>query len=271
MVEAAIFLPIFIIALVTIAYLLRGVSTTETVMHCLVNQGRKLSVEGYAKSIKYEELFESNSKLQQETLKILKSELLSEGSFLFRVDRQLKEETRNWIEDLSLLEFKENYEQDGRTGLTMISLKYNLPIPVPAIFNAEMQFQQNIVLRAFIGRNCDGVAKSFDEMELEKKAQIVYVFPKTGERYHNKSCRFIQNTPREVLLSPAVKKKYHPCKTCQSQTMPIGSMVYIFEESGEVYHRKSCPMVERFVIPMEKEEAQRRGYTPCHICGGESR
>lgn len=269
-VEAAIFLPIFIIALVTIGYVLRGVGTTETVMHCLVNQGKKLSVEAYVKNKNYEEFFELESGPEYQPLKRLTREWLSQGTLLLRVQRQLREETGNWIQNLDVAQFKENYEQDGRNALTMISLKYTLPIPVPSIFVSEMNFQERIVFRAFVGKNSFGQVRSFSEMELEKDAETVYVFPRAGERYHGKSCRILRQISQKTLLSLQLKKKYDPCKTCQPQTMPMGSIVYVFKDSGEVYHRGSCSSVQRFVIPMEKEEAEQKGYTPCHICGGES-
>lgn len=269
-VEAAIFLPIFIIALVTIGYVLRGIGMTETVMHCLSNQGRKLCVEGYIKNRNYDVLLKTENIPHSENLKKMTAEWVSQETLFWRVQHQLSEETGNWVQNLDLAQFKENYEQDGRNGLIKASFQYDIPIPVPTMFISRMNFQENIVVRSFIGRDSFGEARSFSDMERKQDEQTVYVFPRAGERYHNKNCRILRETAKKIILSTKGKKKYKPCKVCHPQSLPIGSMVYVFEQSGQVYHRGNCTSVDRFFVPMEKEEAERKGYTPCHICGGEA-
>ncbi len=52
------------------------------------------------------------------------------------------------------------------------------------------------------------------------------------------------------------------------------SRVYIFPAYGIRFHRKNCRYVRENIdertdiLEMEKEDASRKGYTPCNVCGG---
>ncbi|WP_324823849.1 hypothetical protein [Sinanaerobacter sp. ZZT-01] len=267
-VEAAIFLPIFIIALITIGYVLRGIGMTETVMHCLSNQGRKLSIEGYIKDKSYDTFLQEGESSQSENLKKAAAEWVSQETFYWRVQHQLEEEVGSKIHDLDLVEYQEDYTQGDRDALTKVSFEYHLPIPVLPVFASELNLQETLVLRSFIGKNSYGKTRSFSSMEEKESLQTVYVFPRAGERYHNKNCRVLRDGAKKVILNSKIKKKYGPCKLCHPELLSTGSFVYIFEGSGEAYHKKSCASIERFFVSMEKEEAEDKGYTPCHICGG---
>ena len=109
----------------------------------------------------------------------------------------------------------------------------------------------------------------FEEMEEESGSVTVWVFPARGERYHKESCLFVSNEPREFVLTDQLRRNYAPCPICDSEELPNGSLVYCYPAYGESYHRGSCSQVDRYVVPMELEDAQSRGYTPCSKCGGQ--
>lgn len=38
--------------------------------------------------------------------------------------------------------------------------------------------------------------------------------------------------------------------------------------TGKRYHKEGCPSLSRSKIPLSREEAIKRGFTPCRRCGG---
>jgi len=52
------------------------------------------------------------------------------------------------------------------------------------------------------------------------------------------------------------------------------SKVYVFSKYGEKYHSVNCRYINQsdteraYIIPMDREDAFRKGYTPCIICKG---
>ncbi len=270
-VETAIFLPLFIIAVITIACIVRGVSMSETLMHSISSQGRKLAVEGYIKEQGYDLFLGKDGEEKSDNLKKAAVEWIQQEGFYFRVKNQIEKDVGSQVQDLDLTEFKNAYTQDHRDGLIKISFRYTLPIPVPRIFDSEINLQETVLLRAFIGRSDIGEKKSFSEMEETEELQTVYVFPRAGERYHGSQCRVLRKSAQRAILSAKTKKRYKPCKLCHPDSLALGSSIYIFKDSGEVYHRKSCTSIELFFIPMEKAEAESNGYTACQICGGKAK
>ena len=247
-VEAAIFLPLFIIGIMTIGYLLKLSMIEENVFHSFTDESRKLAIE---------------SRIQPIPL-TYKKDLLN------RLDEENKGEISNV--QLSPLLFKmPGVGMSGKlyTDLIGASITYEIPLKIKPIFKREIKGEETILFRAFVGKDNSGEIKSFDEMEEKDEGLVVWIFPRAGERYHGEHCSYIKNNPKEMLLNKKIRSKYNPCELCKPSGVSDGSLVYCFTTSGEVYHRGNCYIVERYVISIGKEDAIDQGYTECSKCGGE--
>ena len=107
-------------------------------------------------------------------------------------------------------------------------------------------------------------------MEKDDDGVTVWIFPRSGERYHDRMCWYIENNPHEVLLDKNIRVRYDPCKLCKPAGCKDGTLVYCFVSSGKVYHIGECTIIDRYVIEVSKEDAEKQGYTPCSKCGGGS-
>ena len=50
-------------------------------------------------------------------------------------------------------------------------------------------------------------------------------------------------------------------------TICEGAVVYYFRY-GEAYHEAGCSTIEKYVVNMDRRDAEKRGYLPCSKCGG---
>lgn len=237
-VEAAIFLPVFLVALLTLALFMRIVAIEETAVHILSDEARTFSVM----PVRFHFTRESERRLQSAW-------------------------GRN-LQKVRVSELRTEMSEGGTEDLVRARLSYEikLPLPIPLLKDAEESSQ--LVFRQFTGKKAWDEPMDFSEMEREGEDSRVWVFPRAGERYHNKRCSFIAVDPERKLLSQQIRKKYSPCALCHPQELPDGSAVYCFPRSGEAYHRQSCMSVSRYVVEMDRQAAEQRGYTPCRKCGG---
>jgi hypothetical protein len=159
-------------------------------------------------------------------------------------------------------------EQNGVDGLISYTLEseVNMPLPFPVV--KKPKIRTSVLARAWIGKAWDGEPMPFEEMETDGGGVTVWVFPQRGERYHKESCLFVSNEPRQLVLTEQIRKRYTPCSICDSQTLPPGSLIYCYPAYGEVYHKAGCSQVDKYVVEMDLEDAESRGYTPCSKCGG---
>lgn len=118
---------------------------------------------------------------------------------------------------------------------------------------------RTVVFRPFTGES---------NRTLQENDRRVYVFPKYGERYHGEGCYILKDGCVETILTKALKKRCSPCKVCRPDERSIGSKVYMYLESSSTYHKKECASITKSYISMPKSQALEEGYTPCGICGG---
>jgi hypothetical protein len=109
---------------------------------------------------------------------------------------------------------------------------------------------------------------SFEAMEQGDAGGTVWVFPRAGERYHAEHCSYIDNNPRERLLDRTVRAQYSACQLCGAASAHEGDLVYCFPTTGRVFHTGDCYLVERYVIEIDRADAEKQGYTACAKCGG---
>lgn len=272
-VEAAVFLPLFIIGILTLGYLLKTMYIQEAVHHLLVDEAKKTAAEAYVHSIEA---------LPEGVLKeITESGLDDYLLFKYRINKRLENEDARDIRNFKISRF--GYSDNNllrmifsigsgsrctinADDLIDIKIDYDVRIPFAVKYRDKLHISQRLVFRGWTGTKKNIDAMPFDEMEQDEKSDIVYVFPKAGEKYHRAACKFITNTPVEKILTQSIMKQYRPCELCNAEKAAEGSTVYLYEKSGNVYHLKNCPLVDKYVVKMELRDAVSKGYKPCLKC-----
>jgi hypothetical protein len=247
-VETAIFLPLFIIGVLTLGWLIRFAAVSENVYHSLADETRRYAADT---ALSY-----------------------MPGKYKSAVKSRIIAENKGDVTsaDITPALFHVPYASAasgrGYTHLIGASVTYKADIGIPQIFSSGLTGSETILCRAFAGTSSPGEHMPFSEMEKDKESHLVWVFPRAGERYHGERCSYIKNEPREVIQSGSVRGRYSPCELCKPSKSPDGTLVYVFPRAGGAYHLGSCYVVERYVISMSAEDAKDKGYTKCAKCGG---
>lgn len=161
-------------------------------------------------------------------------------------------------------EYDYRHEHGGMSDLISIEVSgtYRMVGPFSGFFAVEERVR---------GRAFTGLYKptpSGDNPAEDDDPHIVYIFPMHGEKYHNRECPFLNPACQQVFLTDKIKNKFGPCSICKSIEAKVGESVYCFFGSGTVYHRGNCSMVDKYYVEIEKKDALARGYMPCMACGG---
>jgi hypothetical protein len=240
--EAAIFLPVFIIGILTIAYLMKYIFVQENIIYSVCDEAKEISKNAY----------------------IIKAAPFSYLS----IEKRVEIENKN-IEEVETENYRYLYSGHGLDGLIMYEVGYWMDIKLPIQLYKGFKGKETVVFRGLIGIVESGDVTSFDEMEKDIPSDKVWIFPTAGKKYHTRDCPYISVYPTEGILTTEIKNKYHSCPICDSKNIEIGNLVYYFENSGEAYHSCDCPTVNKYVIEIEKDIAVKKGYVPCSKCGGE--
>jgi len=238
--EAAIFLPIFILALLTVGYLLKVECAAEETMHAAADESRALACRAYVQ--KTAPLFESG------------------------LENRIMKDNRD-ITYADVKRFSYLHSHDGTQGLISFKINYRVDFRLPLHLYDGVEKEERLRCRAFIGETGQWSAGSFDDMENNDDSKTVWVFPEFGIRYHKENCTFVSGHPCQVMLSDSIRAKYKPCEKCDPGGLGNGCLVYCFPY-GDVYHQGSCSTVDKYTVTMSCKEAEERGYTPCSKCGG---
>lgn len=247
-VEAAIFLPIFLIGVLTLVYLIKILSLEENTFFVLEQEAKQLSKNAYGVS---EEIRPAQGEF---------FELKVKGKLFHQVPFDIK--------NVSFAGSKYFYNYQGMDGIILAQLHYDAPLRLPVQLYKNLHKNETLLFRGFIGADEVYGAMEFAEMEKERPLEPVWVFPRSGERFHQENCAYISNRPRKLHMSGDIRKRYDSCKLCKSEELLEGNIIYCFIKTGQVYHRGICKTVEKYVVEMDKGEAIERGYTPCKKCGG---
>lgn len=239
--EAAIFLPIFIIAILTIGYFIKVAGATEDVMHAAVDESRLAASHSY--NIKVNPGFTSK----------LENRISKENSDVSYID---------------VNRFRYLHERNGNKGMISFNLDYRVDIHLPLKMQSGISKSDRVLCRGWIGRTLEGKPMSFEDMMTNDGGGTVWVFPASGKRYHKHNCTFVTNYPVQTIFNDSVKKHYKACENCHPGDLATGSLVYCFPKYGDAYHRGGCSTIEKYTVTLSKNQAEERGYTPCGKCGG---
>ncbi|MBN7772673.1 hypothetical protein [Clostridium aminobutyricum] len=243
-VEASILLPLVILGILTVGYLIKVHCINENVMNTALDETRLLAIESYT-DVGKTKIVEFSNKLEE------------------RICDENKAINQVQIKDLKYL-----YSFGNLDKLIYFNVVYNINIGFPINFYGDIPGNETIVCRAFVGSDHYDEKMNAQEMQKEEESELVWIFPNEGKKYHQKNCSYIAVAATQTVLTSGIKRTYQPCKICKPNSLENGSLVYCFKNSGQVYHRGNCYIVDRYVVEIEKSEAIQRHYSACLKCGG---
>ncbi len=237
LVEAAIIMPIFILAVLMMISAVPALSTAENVFFSMSDElyleSAKVPFAAEASTMK----LRMKKRIAEENLKLSAFEITA---CKYRYRKQN-------IDDLITVKYRFSY--DGND--------------LQRIFRSA-GFTGSITVRAFTGT----IHKRAPEGKGKEDDKIVYVFPQWGMRYHQKNCTYVTGSCQMVYLTEQIQKQYKSCKLCYARSAQIGSPVFCFVKYGEAYHVAGCSTVKKYYVTMGQHKAEGQGYSPCSKCGG---
>lgn len=240
-VEAVIVVPIFIMAVMMLISIIPIIATCENITYATVDE----------------------LKLENVKAAFRKNQIALSTSLNYRI-RTENDQVSMWnIDKLDYLYQAEDMEDlISLTSTSVFSQKNPL-----GLFSSVV-YESQVISRAFTGKIHKEPPSAREDFEEEKEEQWVYIFPEWGKKYHGKKCTYIQSACQMNYLSQTTKRQYDPCKLCDAKTAEIGTPVFCFTNTGQVYHKAGCRIIDKYYIEMEKGDAVAKGYGACSKCGG---
>ncbi|HHW95590.1 MAG TPA: hypothetical protein GX736_06680 [Mogibacterium sp.] len=183
-----------------------------------------------------------------------------------RIIKRMKE-NHTQIKRTYIKSYRYRASMIGQDELIGIKINVSLETKNPLGIASNADYDIAFVTRAYVGKIRETDKMNEEEM-MSNESTSVYVFPKRGEKYHNRDCRFLKAASTSTVLSGKLKRKYKNCPLCKSGKASIGSRVYYFPAEGEAFHLANCSSLQKNYIEIDKKTAVKRGYTACQICGG---
>lgn len=239
--EAAIFLPVVLLAVLSLGYFMRIEGLWENCVHGAVDESVFIA------SRSFDNITPLNTK----------------DRIMDRISEENPELTSLEIKNLRIM------YSDGRCDkLTSYRILAKTQLSLPMGFQRGFEMDFKIKYRGFAGKDTSGTPLGIAGLETSAVQTPVQIFPNTGEKYHSISCTYVKASVTSDILTSSLKRKYSPCGLCDSEDMSSGSIVFCFKGDDTAYHRGTCPSINRKTITIDKTEAEARGYSPCSKCGG---
>lgn len=284
-VEAALVLPIFLFAVLSLVYLFQLMSLQLKVQAALNQTAEQIASYGYL-------LDRVSAVAGKKAEKLLESTELFSESGLFSVD-----EAGAWVmkllhyasaenaakqlagryldtEDGNFLHVENGWEGMSFRGSTLcddarcvvVTVGYRVKLPfVPTSF-PKLQVKQSAVCRSF----CSDREYIPKESSGEERTEALYYMTPSGSVYHTtRECTYLKILTQSAGIEELVGMrnssggKYYPCKLCAEGLEPTGTLYYT--SAGSSYHvTKNCSSLSRNVIEKTIEEIA--GIPPCSRC-----
>lgn len=239
-IEAAIALPVFIIAVIVMSSVILMYACIEDCNFIAANELRRGAAEAIIADTSVTLPYRIKKEIEDGHSQIDAMRLRDAG---FRTSR--------WgIDELLLVDYR-------------VRLRTNNPLGI----DASADYDLSLVTRAYVGRERDEAPMSAEDFA-DEDSEPVFIFPKRGERYHSEGCGFLTAASTSGTLTDSIKRKYKSCPLCHSSKAAMGSLIYYFPAAGEDYHLPGCASLQRNYIEVDKSTAIERGYTACSKCGG---
>ncbi|MEG0829038.1 MAG: hypothetical protein RSD88_00250 [Anaerovoracaceae bacterium] len=240
-VEAAIFLPIFILGILTLGYLVKIVGITEGVSYIVLDETQYMAAQAYKTKVPL--------------------------GFSQKVEKRVKKEAP-LAKNIKVSKVRYLYNNGTTDGLISFQTDFFNDINLPLNFYPGMWMKTKVLCRGFVGARPKKDHMPFDEMEREGESHLVWIFPMAGKKYHDEKCTYVVNDPKQMICNQGIKARYSPCKLCHPEKLPLGSIIYCFITTGKAYHQGSCKTIDKYTVEIEKDEAKKKGYGPCSKCKG---
>ena len=178
-VEAAITLPVLLIAMIVLSSIVLYYSCIEDAAFITATEFRKGSIEA----------------------------VVSEGQPL--IPLEVAERTRDnhpILDSHRILEYGFRKNRNGLNELIYLNLELDMKTRNPLGILSQSRYDSALMTRAYVGqvRNCKAMTEAEFRNEL---ADGVFIFPQDGEKYHNKNCTFVRSETKAVALTESVKRK----------------------------------------------------------------
>ena len=238
-VEAAISLPLFLIAVIVMNSVILMYACIEDCNYIACNELRRCAAEA----------------------------VIADTSIAapYRIKKEISEK-HSQIKSVRQKEVGARISRWGTDELILVRLSIIFNTPNPIGIKASADYDLGLVTRAYVGLERRQHNMSADEFG--EDSQPVFIFPKRGEKYHSEGCGFLKAASKSGTLTSSIKRKYKSCPLCKSGKTKEGSLIYYFPSAGEDYHLQGCPSLKRNYIELDKTVAIERGYTACSKCGG---
>ena len=227
-VEAAITLPLFLIAVLVMSSVILMYACIESSSFAAAGELRRCSAEA----------------IYADTSVMLP----------YRLKKEIKENSSR-VESARVTDFGYRVSRWGQDDLIALTIDMRLRSPNPLGIRASADYDLALVTRAYVGKVRNNPAMSADELS-------------GTEKYHSKGCGFLTAASTSGVLTGSIRAKYRPCPLCGSGRASSGARIYYFPSAGEAYHLSGCSALQRNYVEIDKKDAIERGYTPCSKCGG---
>lgn len=238
-VEAALALPLFLFAVLSLVYMLETAAIRTTVS-AAAQGAAKMAAEDIA-------VFPVLNliKMKSDMVRIIGAE---------RLERSIVAGGSSGIHCL-----RSWYESES--GVIHVELDYKIRLPFPRFTNTGMKCKESFQVRAWTGYETAGIDSDDD--------RIVYV-TETGGVYHtNYQCKYLQLSIQFVpYLGVADLRnedggKYHACERCVHGGASGG--VYITDYGNKYHNSLNCSGLKRTIYSVKKGECS--GMGACSKCG----
>lgn len=239
--EAALFLPVVILAVLTLGYFIKAEGIWENCTHGAADESSLLAVKAY------------DSAYAAGTGTIIKKRL---------------EEDNPQLDSIKINNVRVMYSDSYTDDLVSYSMEIKKTLAFPLGFTYDFKKKGQIKFRCFTGVKVKGTPMGKDGLENEQQEDCVWIFPLSGEKYHDENCTYVKAAVYPKILTERIKQDYRSCSICGSENIAYGRTVFCFEGEGTAYHRSTCRIVDRKTMTIDRTEAKKKGYMPCSKCGG---
>lgn len=238
-VEASLVLPIFLFAMILVAYMGQIIKCQEDMNWALTRIARETSAE-YGAS---------------------QSDIMKHSAYYVA-------KLNRYVKGVGLkVSFSQSHFLEKNDEIDIIA-RYQVAMPFSLLPISKITIQQRVHTRAFTGVEWRGKNGN-------TKEEMVYV-TETGRVYHRQlSCTYLKLSISEVyfddlaLLRNESGGRYKRCERCAKGVMITGKKKVWITNYGEHYHVSStCSGLKRSIRQIPLSEAGTR--TPCHKCGGDN-
>ena len=237
-VEAAMAVPLFFLAVVSLLYLMESMAIQASVRCGLQAAGKKAAEEASSTAVIMPHRIESDvvNSIGQERLQ---RSIVTGGRGGIRCDGS---------------------RMSSRTGIGELVAVYEIRVPLPIFGIPPIKHEEKLRIKAWTGYEKQGFGQEDDETVYVTETGLVY-----HRDYHcthlELSIHMVPQSDIESLRNEG-GGKYHPCERCIKGD---GGGVYITDTGGHYHSSLSCSGLKRTVYAVPLSEVAGKG--ACSRCG----